>query len=57
MTVHFRRFCRDERGQDLVEYGLLVSLLVIALIGTVNAVGVPLGQWWNDIAAEIVELL
>jgi|SwirhirootsSR2_FD_contig_31_5143557_length_661_multi_5_in_0_out_0_2 Flp pilus assembly pilin Flp len=55
MTVHFRRFCRDERGQDLIEYGLLASLLLIVLIGAVDAVGVPLGEWWNNIAADIVE--
>jgi len=35
----------------------LASLLVIALIGAVDAVGVPLGEWWNDIAADIVESL
>ena len=56
MSGHFRRFYRDERGQDLIEYGLLASLLVIVLIGAVQAVGVSLGEWWDDIAGEIVEL-
>jgi Flp pilus assembly pilin Flp len=56
MNGYFRRFWRDERGQDLVEYGLLASLFVIVLIATVDAVGLSLGEWWNDIAGEIVEL-
>ena len=27
-TAVLRRFCRDDSGQDLIEYGLLVSLVV-----------------------------
>lgn len=30
------RFLRDEQGQDLVEYALLVAALGLALIATVN---------------------
>jgi len=56
MNVQLRQFCWDERGQDLVESGLLASLLVIVLIGAVDAVGAPLGVWWRDIAGEVVEL-
>jgi Flp pilus assembly protein, pilin Flp len=30
------RFVRDERGQDLVEYALIVAAVGLALITTVN---------------------
>jgi Flp pilus assembly pilin Flp len=56
IRVQLRRWCREERGQDLIEYGLLASLLVIVLIAAVDAVGVSLGEWWNDISAQIAEL-
>lgn len=30
-----RAFLRDEQGQDLIEYALLMALLVIAAVGSV----------------------
>ena len=34
-----RRWSQDDSGQDLLEYALLVSLIVIAAIGAVDTVG------------------
>jgi pilus assembly protein Flp/PilA len=34
-----RRFVRDERGATMVEYGLLVALVAVAVIGAVTALG------------------
>ena len=33
------RFCGNERGATAVEYGLLLGLMVLALIGGLTAVG------------------
>lgn len=33
------KFTRDDKGATAVEYGLLLGLLVIALVGGVTAVG------------------
>jgi pilus assembly protein Flp/PilA len=36
-TVHFlKQLARDEQGQDLVEYALIVAAVGLALITTVN---------------------
>ena len=32
-------FCRDEDGQTLVEYGLLVSLIALIVIGVLTFLG------------------
>lgn len=39
ITQLLRRACRDERGQDLLEYGLLVALIAVVAIGAVQDVG------------------
>ena len=46
-----RRFVRREEGQDLVEYGLLAALIVLAAIGSVTTVGQAIYNFfWSNIA-------
>jgi pilus assembly protein Flp/PilA len=40
---------RDEDGATAVEYGLLVSLIALAIIVTVTAVGVALNATFTDV--------
>lgn len=42
MTVlkkNLRDFCRDESGAAAIEYGLLVALLALAIIGALTTLG------------------
>jgi Flp pilus assembly pilin Flp len=49
----FRRWSRDDSGQDLLEYALLVSLIVIAAIGAVDILGSTIKTaFWDGIAAK-----
>ena len=49
-----RRFCRDERGQDLIEYALLVGLVALVAVSAVTQVGSTIKDvFWNVIAASI----
>ena len=34
-----KNFCKDESGASAVEYGLLVSLIAVACIGAISALG------------------
>ena len=45
------RLARGESGQDLVEYGLLASLIATFLIGAMNLVGDRVESIWQVIAA------
>jgi Flp pilus assembly pilin Flp len=45
------RLVRGDSGQDLVEYGLLVSLIATFLIGAMNVVGDRVDSIWQVIAA------
>ena len=46
-----QRWLRGDSGQDLLEYALLVSLIVIAAIGAVDAVGTTIKSvFWDAIS-------
>ena len=49
-----RRFCRDDRAQDLIEYALLIGLVALVAVSAVTQVGTTiLGVFWSVIAASI----
>ena len=49
----FRWWSRDDSGQDLLEYALLVSLIVIAALGAVGTLGGTIKTaFWDGIAAK-----
>jgi Flp pilus assembly pilin Flp len=49
----WQRFWRSDRGQDLIEYALLVALIVIVVIAAVSPVGMTLKTvFWDVIAAS-----
>ena len=48
-----RRWSQKDSGQDLLEYALLVSLIVIAAIGAVDTLGSTIKTvFWDGIAAK-----
>jgi Flp pilus assembly pilin Flp len=53
-TPVLRRFRRDDSGQDLIEYALLVSLVALVAVSAVSSVGTTIRDvFWNVIAASI----
>jgi pilus assembly protein Flp/PilA len=46
------RFVERDKGQDLLEYGLLVALIAIIIIAAVRSVGTTIGSvFWGYIAS------
>lgn len=41
------RFVREEEGQTLVEYGLLISFIALAVITTVTLFGKKMSNYYN----------
>ncbi len=53
-TAVLRRFRRDDRGQDLIEYALLASLVALVAISAMTQVGTTIKNvFWDVIAASI----
>ena len=50
------RLNEDEQGAAVVEYGIVLAFVVIALGGILLALGEPIGDWFGRIATEIGSL-
>jgi pilus assembly protein Flp/PilA len=49
-----QNFFKDESGASAVEYGLLVSLIAVAIIGAVTALGGKLSALFTGVSAKVV---
>lgn len=47
------RFLREDQGQDLVEYGLLVGFVSLVAATGAALVGVNLNTWYNGLGGTI----
>ena len=47
------RFAKDESGATAIEYGLIASLIAIAIIVGATAVGTNLNSRFNQVATTI----
>ena len=53
MKVFIFRFLRDEQGQDLVEYALIVAAIALGLIATVQQIGAALSTIYASISTAL----
>jgi Flp pilus assembly pilin Flp len=42
------RFLEDDRGQDLIEYGLLISIITAGTIVAVNGIGCKVNVYFSN---------
>ncbi len=53
MTKLLKRFAADQSGATAIEYGLIASLIAVAIIAAVELVGTNLTTTFNTVAAKI----
>ena len=54
MLLNFvKSFVREEEGQDLLEYALLVALIALIAIGAVGAAGTSVSTIFTNIAGQL----
>ena len=53
LISRLRTFVRDDEGQDLLEYALLVALITLVAVAAVTAAGVKVDAVFTDIVAKI----
>jgi len=53
LYVKFQTLASSEEGQDLVEYGLLCSLIALAVISSINPVAARLTTMFSNISSSI----
>jgi pilus assembly protein Flp/PilA len=47
------QFFRDDDGQDVVEYGLLIATIAIVVLIGVGIFGSNINRWFQNLAARI----
>jgi pilus assembly protein Flp/PilA len=52
-TSLWRTFCRDEAGQDLVEYALLVALVSLCALSLLLGLQGNINSLWNEIGSGL----
>jgi pilus assembly protein Flp/PilA len=53
MTALMTRIVKDEKGQDLVEYGLLVTLIALVAIAGINLLAPAVNQAFSNAATQL----
>jgi len=53
MVEFFRSLCRDERGQDIAEYAVMLAVILVLVIGTVRLIGGNANNAFSTVASSI----
>ena len=53
LLSYVKSFARNEEGQDLLEYALLVALIALIAIGAVGAAGQSVDTIFQNIADQL----
>jgi pilus assembly protein Flp/PilA len=47
------RFVREDEGQDLIEYAILIGLITVATIGVVRSIGTWTFNQFNNLNSQL----
>jgi Flp pilus assembly pilin Flp len=53
MTALFNRFVREESGQDLIEYGLLIGIITAGAVTAIAAIGPKVQGYFTTLQTNI----
>ena len=53
MTALLNRFVREESGQDLIEYGLLIGIITAGAVTAISAIGPKVQGYFTTLKTNI----
>jgi len=53
MKSLFRRLVREDVGQDLIEYGLLIGIITAGCIASIQLIGPKVASYFADLDAQL----
>ena len=53
MVRRLRNLCRDERGATAVEYGLIITMIVLAMVAALTQVASSTTSMWNNVSETV----
>lgn len=56
MNQLFGRLCREEAGQDLIEYALLAAFISLTSTAFITSIGGRVNQWYQGYGSTIATI-
>ena len=53
MVEYLRNLCKDEQGQDIAEYAVMLAVILVLVIGTVRLIGGNANNVFSSVASSI----
>lgn len=53
MGYRLSKIVRDDRGATAVEYGLIISMIVLAMVGALRGVAGTTSNMWNYVSNQV----
>lgn len=53
MRAFFRKLLAAEHGATAVEYGLIIAMIVLAMVGMLTEVATKTTGMWNNVSNEV----
>jgi pilus assembly protein Flp/PilA len=53
MKTLFGRLVREDEGQDLIEYALLLGIIVVAVITTIGLIGGKVSNYFSSLNSSM----
>lgn len=53
MSQFFRSICKDEQGQDIAEYAVMLAVILVLVIGTVKLIGGNANNAFSTVASSL----
>jgi Flp pilus assembly pilin Flp len=53
INTMFRAFCKEEDGQDMVEYALLLAFVALAAVSLLSGVKTSISTIWTSVSTNL----
>jgi len=53
MSTLFRKLWRDDAGQDIAEYAVMLAVILVLVVGTVSLIGSNANNAFSSVASSI----
>ena len=53
MVEFFRKVCKEEQGQDIAEYAVMLAVILVLVIGTVRLIGTNANNAFSTVASSL----
>ena len=50
---HFMHFWRDENGQDIAEYAVMLAVILVIVVGTVRLIGSNANNAFSSVSSSL----